>query len=318
VTDRYAALEKIQRLRAEGVLTDAEFATEKQRILDEAPIKEGGEHSGGKLFRWAIPATVLGLAAVSGTAGWMYVSTRPAGEVSLAKNPDSKKLAPAIKSLPPPSLATLPQAEQIKIAFRAVFGVNSPKLTKTVDETSSTTGIKLVRLAFGPVLLTSTKIENGCHGCAGALGVYYLTEEAGTFRVVRRFPKAVEGWGWGEAPTDWSISDKFAQYPVIVASGGYTGQGITCSSTSLTELRPEGPVQSELIPTGYSNEGAVLEETGQTTAGDPVRELDGKIAKIVKGKSFVVEARGTETIIESYARKGATFARTSGESRLGC
>ena len=86
----------------------------------------------------------------------------------------------------------------------------------------------------------------------GAIGVYYLRGAAGRVTVIGRYPDAVKGWGYGAIPTDWRVTDRFTADPAILASGGYTGQGIIESSATLTELRPDGPVTSDVINTGFS------------------------------------------------------------------
>lgn len=315
MTDRYQALEQLQKLREAGALTEEEFVAEKREILQPSttvPI------SAGQLGR--IDRRILAAAAVLGTiilGIWLGIWWRPDGTEKPMPVDNSSIEQSGDDTAQPAALSSLPEREQLRLAAIAVLGTQNPQVVTMADETKITKALRLVWLPFGPVLLTSTEIKDGCHACVGAIGVYYLAEENGAFKVKGRWPAAVSGWGWGAPPTEWSISGKFSDYPVIFASGGFTGQGITCSSSTLTELRPEGPVASDLIPTGYSNGGAVLDD-GETGGGEPPREIDGKIANIVKGRSFIVIARGTENFVETYVRRNKKFVRTSGESNLGC
>src|SRR3546814_9881208 len=64
------------------------------------------------------------------------------------------------------------------------------------------------------------------HVAAGRLDIAYLTPEGEGFAVAKRFPKAVEEGSFGQM-TGWSVSDAFADTPVIAADGGFTGQGYT-------------------------------------------------------------------------------------------
>jgi hypothetical protein len=136
--------------------------------------------------------------------------------------------------------------------------------------------------------------------------------------VKRSWPKAMDGWGWGAPPKGWTLTERFTTNPALYAEGGYTGQGITCGSASLVELRPEGPVSSDLINLSFSNAGNVDEETGRTFGGDPARDVEGKIAEVQKDRSFVVRVTGKEQFDERYVWTGAKYKRTAKKSRLGC
>lgn len=310
--DRVEQIERLQRLRENGALTEEEFAAEKAAVM---------AHGAGKvstLSRVAMAFILVG-AAVAG--GWWFAQSpdvdRPAA-LAAASNVRDEALAKNKPVAPPPTTADLPEARQLELAAIAVLGVAGEKTVRQGEETRVTRAERLLRLPFGPVLVTSTELVDGCHACAGALGVFYLKDESDGFAVVRRWPEAVTGWGWGQPPSEWSISRAFSGYPVIVASGGYTGQGITCSGTTLTELHPTGPITSDLVPTGYSNGGAVVEDEGQTSTGERVRELEGKISDVVKGRSFTVTVSGTESFTEKYLYRNGKFVRTSGDTRLGC
>lgn len=316
MTDRYDALERIQRLHDTGALTEKEFASEKQRILAKADEPEVSERI--RRFDWRIGAAIAGLLLVVGIAAWLgLTSTLRDTDSSGAKRVVASTEQPADAALQNPPLASLSHAEQLRLAAIAAFGTSGQQVVKTSDETKITKPIRLMRLAFGPVLLTTTEIKDGCHACVGAVGVFYLSEENGAFKVVKRWPKAVQGWGWGAPPTDWNVTEKFTAYPAIFAEGGFTGQGITCSSASITELRPDGPRQSDLILTGYTNEGAVLED-GTTGGGEPLRSLEGKIVNIMKAKSFEVKVSGTENFSERYTFRGGKYGLASGQSQLEC
>jgi hypothetical protein len=236
----------------------------------------------------------------------------PAPAAPMPKAAAPAKPAPAPAATPAGALPT-----ELAAAFMAVTG--KPDRADTSDqvdgrvEEGTTTPLRLLHLPFGPILLTSTTNTSTCHACSGAIGVFYLDQQGATFTVRKRWPRAIEGWGWG-TPPDWLISDKFTALPAIYASGGFMGQGVSCDSARLTELRPEGPAQSDLIPLSFSDAGAFHEGPG----APPLRQVEGKIVNIMKGKSFDVRVTGTETFTEHYVMRGTKFVRREKESGLAC
>src|SRR3546814_20579303 len=91
------------------------------------------------------------------------------------------------------------------------------------------------------------------------------------FAVAKRFPKAVEAGSFGQM-TGWSVSDAFADTPVIAAEGGFTGQGYTCGYTILTQLAAAKPVDLARVQPLYDESGpkgeAVQWVSGSITRND--------------------------------------------------
>jgi len=235
-----------------------------------------------------------------------------------ATAPAPKTAAPATPVSTPAATPASALPVELVAAFKAVTGKSdhadiSDKKDGYLEE-GTITPLRLLHLPFGSVLLTSTTNKSTCHACSGAIGVFYLEQQGATFMVRKRWPRAVEGWGWG-APPDWLISEKFTDFPAIYATGTFHGQGLTCDGATLTELRPEGPTQADFIGLSYSNEGMV--DPGDPGA-EPLQRFEGKIANIVKGKSFEVRTIGTETFTEHYVMRGTKFVRREKESRLFC
>jgi hypothetical protein len=214
------------------------------------------------------------------------------------------------------TIRQLPAADQLSRAFDAAFGTST--ILSVDGERLSFEPSRLLWIGDRAVLLSSGTNAEDCHACTGALAIHYLRASGSDFEVTGAWPAAVRGWSWGAPPRDWSINSQLADYPVVVAEGGYTGQGITCSSATLTELRPEGPVTSDHIPTGYSNEGAVNEDTGRTFGGEPRRDVEGRIGNIRRSRGFDVAFTGTERFTESYDYRDGRFAPRLAESRGGC
>src|SRR3546814_19188775 len=118
----------------------------------------------------------------------------------------------------------------------------------------------------------------------GALALHYLERGEECCRGTGTWPALVEGSGCSETPSDWSLSGECDEYPAVVEEGGYAAQGCTSGGVTLTELRPERPVQSGLIRTIYSNQSGFGANNGA--------EIDGEIVNINKGVSFDVTYSG--------------------------
>ena len=202
--------------------------------------------------------------------------------------------------------------ERLRLAFRAATGVEG-MLRENVDgEIITTIPLRIINAPFGPILLTKREAKGACHGCGGAIGVYYLREKGHNIKVAGSWPQAIKGWGWGTAP-DWHVTNKFTTFPAIYSEGGFTGQGITCGGGRITELRPEGPVNSDTIWTYFSNTGTIIDDRISAT-----KVLEGKIINIRRNTSFEVRVSGTSSFIEKYVWRGKSFVRASAESKLLC
>ena len=104
-------------------------------------------------------------------------------------------------------------------------------------------------------------------------------------------------------PPDWTISKDFGEYPVVISKTAGVWQGYRCGSTTLTELRPDGPFDLAQFHSDYSNSGAIRGES------EP-ESVDGEVGNIVAGKSFEVRYYGTRSFVHRYVRKGETFVLT--------
>ena len=225
---------------------------------------------------------------------------------------------PADANLLPPierDIRALPEAEQLARGFRAAFG-SFGRATLTLEGSRLTFEPgRLLWLDDKAVLISPGTNGSDCHACAGALAVHYLRPAGEGFELAGSWPGAVRGWGWGAPPAEWRISRDFTSHPAILAQGGFTGQGRTCSSAVLTELRPDGPVESGPIWTGYDDEGAITDE--HLARGERVQRLNGEIANIRRDRSFEVRFAGTDRFTERYVRRGNRFVAAS-ETRLPC
>ena len=162
---------------------------------------------------------------------------------------------------------------------------------------------ELVEAPFGTVRITELAMD-GPHSASGRLDVMYL-DAAGV--AVDEYPGAVVMGSWGRM-SDWSIRRDFGDYPVVVAQGGWTGQGQVCNWTSLTELRPDGPV--ELL--------SFMDYASNDNMGGEVDEVTGAMGNPQPDGTLTVSYTGTRNFTSTYRRTGNAYERVSGEELEGC
>jgi hypothetical protein len=212
----------------------------------------------------------------------------------------------------------LSEAEQLKLAFRTAYGKDGA--AQVQEDDAGVINVKpgqLLWIGDTAVLLSPGANESDCHACSGALAIAYLKPQGDGFAVTGKWPTLVRGSGWGAVP-EYRVTEEFTDRPAIYVESGDAAQGYSCGGASITELKPDGPVQSERVWLSSSNEGAVDDTTGKTFGGEPLIRLEGKITDIVKGKSFAVQASGTAKFVERYEYRDGKFVPVQKESRLSC
>jgi hypothetical protein len=199
---------------------------------------------------------------------------------------------------PPEEPAPVPK--RLADAFEAATGQRAG-FNGTDDEGYAvwTGPLKLVDLPFGPVLLVERNVDGG-HAHTGSIGVYYLKEAGGKFEVTGRWPKAVEGWDWGDPPSTWELTDKFTAYPAIYATGDFMAQGIITQGATITELRPSGPVTSDDIGLSYDDDGSRAENERTCV-------VKGRMVNIRKDRSFDVVVTGSARAVDRYEKRNGRF-----------
>ena len=329
---RYDELARLQRLREAGVLSEEEFQAEKKRVLgggDRAPmpgtafapvdetvlVEEEDPEAEARRKRnilYAVVAAVgLLIAIVIGIALGRDVSGgHSAPEANVAMPAQNVAVADEnmIVATPPTDVRTLPMPEQLSRAFAAAFGTGGAATLQVGGRTSSFKPGRLSWNADRAILISPGTASDDCHACSGTLAVHYLEPQGDGFKVTGSWPDAVAGSGWGAAPK-WKLTSAFTTYPAIYEEGGYTGQGCTSGGVTITELTPQGPVQSVPIRTIYSNAGATVDEQ------DP-GEVEGTIANVQKDQSFDVNYSGAQPFTEHWVKSGARFVLQGGETRM--
>jgi hypothetical protein len=321
MSSRYDELERLQRLRESGALTDEEFQAEKRRLLGHETIAPAEDEA---MEAWAEPGSrrplyilIGGAALIFAVAAGLWLGnlvdlggTGDVGNVSLPQEnlaEDANLIAPQA----PPDVRALPAGEQLARAFEAAFGSRGSAVLqpdgRDGEEVRYTPG-RLLQAPFGPVLVSEGEVVDAPHVAAGRIAVHYLRPAGDRFEVAGAFPAAIVAGSSGRV-AQWSVSPRFSDWPVIVAEGGGTWQGYTCTILALTELRPGGPVKLVTVPLAYDDKGAQEEEANAIS-------IDGKILNVVRNQSFDVVYSGSRAFSEHYVRSGNVYAVAGGESRM--
>ncbi|HEX8308194.1 MAG TPA: SHOCT domain-containing protein [Allosphingosinicella sp.] len=323
MSSRYDELERLQRLRESGALTDEEFQAEKRRLLAHRDIGRADEVApGAEVVETEARAPsrrrlwiILGLAglAVAIVAGLLLGRMSGGGDDGIIDLPMPAENEAAdsnlVQSKALPDIRALPPEEQLARAFEAAFGSRGEAVLSVPgdgqDEGVRYAPGRLIWPAFGPVLISEGKVQDPAHVSAGKIAVHYLKPAGDRFEVVRAFPAAVSTGSFGQVAR-WTLNPRFSNWPVIAAEGGGTWQGYTCSWLTLTELRPAGPAKLADVPLVYDDTGA--KEDGSA------RSIEGKILNIVQNQTFDVVYSGSRAFSEHYVRGPSGYSVAGGKS----
>jgi hypothetical protein len=324
VSSRYDELERLQGLRESGALTDEEFQAEKRRLLAHetiAPPQETDEAPGvpdeppSRRPLWLLIAgAALVVAIVAGLWLGNLVGggeSYEGGNVAMPQE-NSAAATNAVEAEAAPDVRSLAPEEQLARAFEAAFGSRGEAALSVTsdgaDEDVRYAPGKLIWPAFGPVLLSEGQVQDPAHVSAGKIAIHYLKPAADRFEVVRAWPAGVSTGSFGKV-AHWAVSPRFSTWPVIVAEGGGTWQGYSCSWLTLTELRPNGPVELATVPLAYDDAGA------RTEPGES-KSIQGKILNVVRNQSFDVVYSGSRAFSEHYVRGGDRYVVAGGKSGM--
>lgn len=314
MSSRYDELERLQRLRESGALTDEEFQAEKRRLLGHETVAPSEEtvvaelRAASRRKLWIILGVAGLLVAI--VAGLIFGRmSRGGDEIVDLPMPEENKAVDSnlVEAEALPDVRSLAPEEQLARAFEAAFGSRGEAVISVpaggTDEAVRYAPGRLIWPAFGPVLISEGKVQDPAHASAGRIAVHYLRPAGDRFEVARAFPAAVATGSNGEVAR-WSLNPRFSNWPVIVAQGGGTGQGYTCSSLILTELAPSGPARLASVPLLYDDTGAKEDGTG--------RSIEGKILNINKNQSFDIVYSGSRAFSEHYVKGPGGYAVAGG------
>jgi hypothetical protein len=192
VTARTDELERLQRLREAGILSEEEFLAEKRRVLagpsplpsvtpaadeveEEAPDAEARRNRNVIFVLFA----AAGLAVAIGLGIWLgrdVSGGRTAPEANVAMPQENAATDNMIDAAPPPpsDIRTLPMPDQLARAFASAFGTAGAASLEVGGRTINYKPGRLVWLADRAVLLSPGTAADDCHACTGALAIHYL------------------------------------------------------------------------------------------------------------------------------------------------
>ena len=135
----------------------------------------------------------------------------------------------------------------------------------------------------------------------GYVKIHYFDLKNGAYQLVKLQDFTLESGSMGQI-ADIGLNDEITSNIVIFIEGSSSSQGITCSTTDLVELAPEGP------RTIYSDLTFLSDENGETK---------GLIGNIKKNTSFDVTYKGTNSGVKHYVKNGKTYS-TNSKLKLQC
>ena len=202
------------------------------------------------------------------------------------------------------ALLTTPAPADARAAFRIAFGHAAPVTLKLDGDGVKYRPIALVDAGGTPVLVAQGEVVDAAHASSGKVATVHFKGRT----VVNKNLTALEAGSFGEIG-QVTVSTKFGPLPVVVAEGGGTWQGYTCEVASLLELTPAGSRELVDVPIHYDD--ILLRPDGKG------KEISGKFANIVSGKSFDVRYTGTRRFTDHYVRRGDAYVREGkGESKM--
>lgn len=319
MTDRIEALERLQRLRESGALSEEEFAAEKAALLGRAgavPEEEAAPRADAERVvvaqrrrpEWLIPAALLAGLALFVLVAWLVLRGGGGDTANLSQANVAVPVAePVEQNLvepgpgPAPTIRDRPEAVQLAAAFRAAFGARTTRQIEEAD-IAFRPG-RLVWVGDKAVLVSEGTNSEECHVCAGHVAVHRLAAAGDSFRVEAQWLSvATDDYG---RPPEWRITDELTGRPALRVEGGGGNQGIFCNFVSWYDLAGDRPERVARVQTGYTNEG---EEGGF--------ELEGRIANLRPGRSFDAVYTGYESFTETYRMRGGRYQLDAPESRV--
>jgi hypothetical protein len=320
---RYDELERLQRLRENGALTEEEFQLEKRRLLGHGaqagrPIQTESVEivdEDAPRSRTALYVVLGGIGLVIAIAIGLLLGHDVSGG---KKAPEANVVLPEsaaaadenlIVPPPPPDIRTMPLNEQLSRAFAAAFGAKDQAQLQIAGRTLVFHPGRLFWIGDKAVLISPATPSGDCAGCAGTVAVHYLTPAADGFQVSGSWPEAVSGSRWTGTPK-WRLTTAFTTLPAIWEEGRNSSQDCVSGSATLTELTADGPVQSGPIPTYYKNSGGLRGLLGGET------EITGHAGNIQKDVSFDVVYSGDKELTETWVKQGNRFVPQGGASQV--
>lgn len=203
------------------------------------------------------------------------------------------------------ALRDRPQDTQLRLAYRAVFGYRPAR--KELESRGFLTyrAGRVYWTNLGPILIAPAYHSDAWLTERGALGVFFLREIDGAFRLERAFYNSVQGSFMGNPPI-WKLSAAFGGFPMIIATTRNTIGGIGCAKTSLYKLEYNVVSWLHTFNSEYDN-SANEQDPSQ------IVRLIGNMKNIKRNGTFDVSYTGTKRFVHRYVPlfDGYDFAPSS-------
>jgi len=307
MSDHLERLERLAKLRADGALTEQEYAAQKAAVLSAgAPRGEaqivGQDPRPSKTWLWLGVAILVGVAILA--AGYrLLVKRSPTTAPPAASSPaTSAATAPSKAAAEPPDLTK-------EEAFRIVYPTGKA-VAKFDDESIHVrfSPIALVRLDASTLVLISggQNLDQDCHGCTGFFSIAYLGAAPGW--TVEGVPYVGIGQtgGFG-SPPEIAIIRSLSSEPLVFVRSGQSGQGSTETWGQLVRLGPtihDVSIALDRFDVSYDNDG-----------GSADCSIEGKIVPGKRGQSFTIRYTGTFSGDVAYTSSGGSYTPVGGPPR---
>ena len=325
MSSRYDQLERLQRLREKGALTEEEFQAEKRRLLGGGPVTGAGPPRVDQLevIDEDAPRSRTALYVVLGGIGLVVAiligvllgrdviggHAPPEANVAMPQNETSAADENLLAPPPPTDVRTMPMQEQLARAFTAAFNAKDQAQVQISGRTFVYHPGRLYWDGDTAVLIAPATGAGGCSDCAGTVGVYYLSPAGDHFQVTGSWPEAVSGAQWNTIP-HWRMLNTYTTHQAIWEQGYNRTQDCSSGSVTLTELAPGGPVTSGPIRFSYHGKNGLA----GILLGDT--DIQGHVANIQKDVSFDVIYSGDKQFTETWVKQGDRFLLQGGESKM--
>ena len=199
---------------------------------------------------------------------------------------------------------------RLERAFTAAFGRSPPAPVDVGRKRLVYSPHLLVQLGHEWALVSRGDNSDDCLACSGAVSIHYLRERADRFEALRGWLEAVPGSAMGRASDRLTATHVLSSFPVLASEASSIGQGYICGGLHLLELRPEGPRSWGYVPTLYDDTGVGREGRG--------RRVTGRIANIVRSRSFDVVYSGDVTARQRYVIRSGKAVPLGGSRQPRC
>lgn len=238
----------------------------------------------------------------------------PMASPAMAFDPDTPVGGPVAEHFP---ITPVEQPDAaIRLAFFTAFGVKhipdaEAIVTREVEGRNYIFTPAAVHLMGDSraVLLSLGSAPDAGHSDGGINAVHYLKSSPRGWILEGEWLGLGSVGTVGNAATSWTFTGLLGKNPYLVTAGGGVWQGCMISTTGLTELTPERPLDRGSFTNAMSSGAGI----GQEEA-----EYSGQIIAATKDRSFTVGYSGTKSLRQNYVLRGGAYQLVGKDQIPGC